>query len=383
MPGAKRILVVDDEGTSLRMMEAFLRSFGHEVEAASDGIEALTKLRLGFDLVLLDLVMPHMDGFQVARSIRDGDEATDIPIIMVTSSGGREERLQAVQAGANDFIAKPIDKTELRIRAESQLRFKEAQDALKAQRGALERTVQKRTEDLRLALDEASEARRRAYNAQIETIQRLGRAAEYRDEETGLHIKRMSSFSHLIANRLKLPPHRCELLLNASPMHDVGKIGVPDSILMKPGKLDPNEWRIMKTHAEIGAGILGDSSSAILQAGEIIALNHHERWDGSGYPNGLSGEDIPLEGRIVAIADVFDALTSRRPYKPAFSNQEAVEMMREGRGQHFDPRLLDLFLGNFEDVLDIQQRYRDGARNAVLTTARMQDTGQPMPSVAP
>lgn len=313
MPEMKQILLVDDEAVNCKLIGSYLRSSGHDVEVASDGIEAMAKLRLGFDLVLLDIVMPHMDGYQVARAIRDSDDSADVPIIMITSHDGREERLLAVKAGANDFIAKPVDKTELRVRVESQLRFKEARDAIKAQRSALEKTVLKRTADLRTALDEASEARRRAYSAQIETIERLGRAAEYRDEETGLHINRMSHFARLIAERIKLPPNQCETILHASPMHDVGKIGVPDNILMKPGRLDADEWETMKSHAVIGAGILTGSSSRILQMGEIIALNHHEKWDGTGYPQGLSGEDIPLEGRLVAIADVFRRAHQQAP----------------------------------------------------------------------
>jgi len=361
MAEGKRVLVVDDDAVNCKLIESYLGSSGHAVEVASDGIEALAKLRLGFDLVLLDIVMPHMDGYQVARAIRDSDDSADIPIIMITSHEGREERLLSVKAGANDFIAKPVDKTELRVRIESQLKFKDARDELKAQRSALEKTVLKRTADLRTALDEASEARRRAYSAQIETIERLGRAAEYRDEETGLHIKRMSHFARLIAERIKLTPNQCETILHASPMHDVGKIGVPDSILMKPGRLDADEWETMKSHTVIGAGILTASSSRILQVGEIIALNHHEKWDGMGYPRGLSGEDIPIEGRLVAIADVFDALTSKRPYKPAFPNEKAVGIMKDERGKHFDPNLLDTFLEHIEEIVAIQQQYRDTA----------------------
>ncbi len=209
------------------------------------------------------------------------------------------------------------------------------------------------------AENEAAQALRKTFLAELETIERLARAAEHKNEDTSLHIKRMSRYCYLIAQKLGLPPLECEIILMASPMHDVGKIGIPDAILMKPGKLDPGEWEIMKTHAEIGARILGGSSSDLLQAGEIVARSHHEKWDGSGYPRGLAGEAIPLFGRIAAVADVFDALTSTRPYKEAFSCEMAVQVMRNGRGTHFDPQLLDLFLDNLDAVLEIQEQYKD------------------------
>ena len=184
-------------------------------------------------------------------------------------------------------------------------------------------------------------------------------AAEYKDEDTANHIKRMSHYSRILAGSLHLSPGEVEIIHLASPMHDVGKMGTPDNILFKPGKHTPEEWEIMKQHATFGGRILNGSSAKLLQAGEIIALSHHEKWDGSGYPKGISGEDIPLWGRITAVADVFDALTSKRPYKEAFSNEKSLQIMKEGRGKHFEPRLLDLFLENLDEVFDIQKKHKD------------------------
>ncbi len=354
-----RILIVDDEEYSRDLLGEMLTGMGHEVELAEDGFHALSMIKLGFDLVLLDVTMPGMDGFEVAARIREQFDVQELPICMVTALTGREERLRAIQAGANDFVNKPVDMVEMNVRMASLLRLKASHDIIKRHQAELEATVEQRTRDLKKALQESAQSERKAYHAQLETIERLAMAAEYKDEDTAFHIKRMSRYSHLLAIKLRLRPQECEIILNASPMHDVGKIGTPDAILLKRGKLEPHEWEIMKQHAVIGARILGGSNSELLRAGEIIAISHQEKWDGSGYPNGLSGEDIPLHGRIVAIADVFDALTSKRPYKEPFSNEKALEIMREGRAKHFDPTILDLFFNNFAEIEKIQSEYRD------------------------
>lgn len=351
--------MVDDESSNRDFLVKMLKGLGHNADSASDGLKALDQLKLGYDLILLDVMMPGMDGFEVVQKIRGGTEYQDIPICMVTGLSGREDRLRAVEAGANDFIVKPFDMMELKIRTNSLLREKESREALKRYHAELEETVAKRTEALQKALEATAEAQRKTYQAQLETIERLALAAEHRDKETSFHIKRMSHYCHLIAVKLGLPPKECELILNATPMHDVGKIGIPDAILLKPGKLDPSEWEIMKKHTEIGALILSGSSSDLLQAGEIVARSHHERWDGTGYPLGLRGENIPLWGRITALADVFDALTNSRPYKDAFSNEMAVEIMKEARGFFFDPRLLDIFLDNIAEVFAIQKQFKE------------------------
>jgi len=358
MAQPKRILIVDDKEQNREVLEAMVEALGHEPELAQDGLEALAKLELDIDLVLLDVMMPGMDGFEVVRRIRQHPDVSDLPIIMVTGLTSKEDRLRAAEAGANDFISKPVDMTELRVRMASLLRMKEAQDAVKRYQVELEEKIEKRTSSLRQALAEMVEAQRRTHEAHLDTIHRLVVAAEYKDKDTATHIQRMSRYCALLARALNLPPGEVEIVLQASTMHDVGKISVPDAILLKPGKLDQEEWEIMKQHAISGARILSGSPSELLQVGEIIALSHHEKWDGSGYPKGLAGEDIPLWGRICAIADVFDALTNARPYKKAFSNEEALEIMKEGRGKHFDPKLLDLFFEHFKEALAIQKNIR-------------------------
>ena len=355
----KRVLVIDDDDVTRTITQALVRTLGHEAEAARDGVEGLAKLRLDIDLVLLDVVMPLMDGFEVCRRIRRDPRGRDVPVVMVTSQASREDRLLAVEAGANDFIAKPVDEAELRVRSASLLKMKDALDALKRYQTQLEEMVEQRTASLRQALEETAQAQRLAYVAQLETVERLAIVAEYKDKVTARHIRRMSEYCAAIARGLRLPPGEVELILHASRMHDVGKIAVPDAILRKPSHLDEPEWRVMRRHPTIGSLILDNSTSELLQAGRVIALCHHERWDGGGYPSGLAGEDIPLWGRICAVADVFDAVTSERPYKPAFPNDEAVRILREGRGSQFDPQVVDAFLERLDEILTIQSQYRD------------------------
>jgi len=355
----KRVLVIDDDPGIRKITEMLVEGLGHEVEPAQDGIEGLAKLQLGVDLVLLDVVMPGLDGFDVCRRIRQDPAGRDVPVIMVTTLETKEHRLHAVEAGANDFIAKPVDETELRVRVTSLLKMKEAQDRVKRYQAHLEEMCEDRTTSLRKALEQMAEAQHVAYQAQLETVERLAILAEYKDMVTARHIQRMSEYSAVIARGLKLPPAEVELILHASRMHDVGKIAVPESILRKPSSLDASEWTVMREHSAIGSRILDNSASEILQAGRVIALHHHERWDGAGYPNGLAGSDIPLWGRICAVADVFDAVTSERPYKPAFPNEEALQLLREGRGKHFDPRVVDVFFECLDEILAIQKRHKD------------------------
>ena len=358
MDKPKRILIVDDVEQNRELLESILTSLGHEAETAGDGVEALAKLKLDIDLVLLDVQMPGMDGFEVARRIRKDPDVSDIPIVMVTVLTGKEDRLRAVEAGANDFITKPVDKTEVRVRTASLLAMKEAQDAMKQHQAELEEKVAQRTADLRKALHDMVEAQRRTQEAHLDTIHRLALAAELKDPTTASHIHRISQYCGLLAKAIALSPGEVELIIYASPMHDVGKIGTPEAILLKPAKLDHQERKIIKQHTILGGNILSDSSSELIQIGRVIALSHHEKWDGSGYPQGLAGEDIPLFGRVCAIADVFDALTTERPYKTIIPNEESKEIMKEGRGKHFDPKLLDLFFDNFTEVLSIQAKYR-------------------------
>lgn len=323
------------------------------------GKKALETIDASFDLVLLDIMMPGMDGFAVARKIRENPACKDVPIIMVTALSSIDDRLKAVETGANDYITKPIDKSELRVRTASMLRMKAAQDEIKRYQTELEDMVRVRTEALSLVVENLQQLQQGTIQAHLETIHCLSYAAEYKDEDTAQHIHRMSHYSALLATKLGLPEREVYQILHASPMHDVGKIGIPDAILLKPGKLTPDEWEIMKEHSQIGAKILEQSTSELLQVGATIAMSHHEKWDGSGYPVGLAGKKIPLYGRICAISDVFDALTSRRPYKEPFSNEKSLDIMKQGHGKHFDPAVLDIFLEHFDTILDIKSRFSD------------------------
>ena len=355
----KRVLVVDDQPDTRKLLQRILANLGYQTETAQDGLEALAKLELDIDLVLLDAEMPGLDGFAVTERIRQNPRLIHLPIIMVTGLGGKEDRLRAVEAGVNDFISKPFEIHELRLRSQWLLKLKEASDLLKQHQAELERTVEKRTAALRRALEEMATAQRRTHDAHLDTIRRLVIAAEYKDRDTAAHIERIGQFSEVIARALKLSPGRIETIRHAAPMHDVGKIGVPDAILLKPGQLTPDEWEIMKRHTVMGARILHGSPSDVLQAGEEIALSHHEKWDGSGYPNGLRGDAIPLGGRICAVADVFDALTNHRHYRDALPNQTAYDMIETQAGRHFDPEVVAAFLASKPEVERIQQECWD------------------------
>jgi putative two-component system response regulator len=353
------LLIVDDEELNRELLQDMVECLGHTSEVAVDGREALARLNPAIDLVLLDVMMPGLDGLEVTQRIREDPQFVHLPIVMVTALADKADRLRAVEAGANDFITKPVDRTELRVRVTSQLKVKAAQDEIQRHRRELEAAVERRTADLRQALDDLVYAQHRTRDAHFETVQRLGIAAECRDGQTAAHLDRVGQYCVVLARALGLPPEEVDILRHASPMHDVGKIGTPDAILLKPGPLTPDERAVMQQHTLIGANILRDASSEILQSAETIVLSHHERWDGRGYPNGLAGEAIPLYGRICAVADVFDALTTRRPYKDALSNETALEILRAGRGAQFDPRLIDLFIAHLDEIVAIQERYRE------------------------
>ena len=348
----RKILVVDDEDLNRYLLINMLTKLGHAGTPAASAMEALQTLDTSFDLILSDVMMPQMDGFEMVRRIRATPELRDIPVIMVTALSDQDARLRAVEAGANDFIAKPVDFFELKVRTGSLLKQKDQQDEIKAYQKDLSEMVDIKTQELRRAMEDLDRAHQN-------TIHHLAAAAEFRDDNTAAHIRRMSSYSGLIAQKMGLPDQRVSLILTASPMHDVGKIGIPDNILLKNGKLNPREWEIMKTHTTIGGRILSGGASEYMIMGAEIALSHHEKWDGSGYPQGLRGRGIPLAGRICAVADVFDALTSKRPYKDAFSVEKSMNIMKEGRGTHFDPRVLDVFLANMDGILKIKARHQD------------------------
>ncbi len=352
-----RILVADDDEMIRTLHAEFVRGFGYEVEIASDGIEAIAKIGLGVDLVLTDAHMPGMDGFEVARRIRKNRSSEELPIVMVTSLEAREDRLRAYEVGINDFINKPVDHTELRLRLKWLLELKTAQDALKRSKETLENTVQLRTRELREALEEVTRAQREIQGAHLDTIRRLTLAAEYKDHDTAGHIERIGRYSQIVGMAMHLQPGLVDLLLHAAPMHDVGKLGIPDSILLKPGPLSQEERVIMNTHTTIGGQILSGSTSPVIQMGETVALTHHEKWSGGGYPHGLAGDQIPLEARICSVVDFFDALTMDRPYRKAVPNDEVVEMIVSESGTSFDPRVVEVFLDVRPDIEAIQGEY--------------------------
>jgi putative two-component system response regulator len=348
------ILVVDDEPKNIELLEAYLIPQGYEIVKAANGEEALRKLSGNqIDLILLDVLMPGIDGFEVIRRVRQDNTHRLLPIILVTVLRETEDRVKGIEAGCDDFISSPVDKMELLARIRSLLKVKAYNDLVSNYREELKSEVTRRTEELKLALE-------RIKAASLETIYRLSMASEYKDKDTGAHIKRISRYSAAVARRMGLDESTNENILYAAPMHDLGKIGIPDRILLKPAKLDPVEWEIMKQHTVIGANILKGSDAEFIRLGETIAQSHHEKWDGSGYPNGLKGVEIPIAGRIAAIADVFDALISKRPYKEAFSVEKSLAIIREGRGSHFDPDVVDAFFAIQDEILTIKKQYGDG-----------------------
>jgi len=353
MEGKSVVLVVDDLPQNVKLLEAYLIPQGYEIARAANGKEALAKLTDSqIDLILLDVMMPDIDGFEVTRRIRQNDKYRLLPIILVTALGETKDRVKGIEAGCDDFISKPVDKTELLARVKSLLKVKAYNDLMGNYRRDLEFEVTRRTEELKQASD-------RLKTASLDTIYRLSIASDYKDGDTGAHIKRMSRYCAAIARRMGLDEKTISDILYAAPMHDLGKIGIPDKILSKPGKLDPVERDIMKLHTVIGAKILSDSDAELLKLGGIIALSHHEKWDGSGYPNGLKGKAIPIEGRIAAIADVFDALTSRRPYKEPFSQEKSLVIIKRWRESYFDPDVVDAFVAITEEILTIKAQYTE------------------------
>jgi putative two-component system response regulator len=341
------ILVVDDEPVNVRLLEKILAAEGHtNIISTIDPREVANLYQEHqIDLILLDINMPHLDGFEVMAQLKAQHGHDLAPILVLTAQNAQEFRIKALQSGARDYVTKPFDRYELAVRVRNLLEVQLAHKCLIDQNSLLEERILERTRQL--------------HDTRLQVVRRLGRAAEYRDNETGMHILRMSKISALLGREIGLDGYQCELLLHASPMHDIGKIGIPDQILLKPGKLDPDEWEIMKRHAQIGADILsGDDSEMMAMACEI-ALTHHEKWDGSGYPHGYSGEQIPLVGRIVAVADVFDALTSVRPYKKAWPVEEAVELLQKESGRHFQPLLVEQFLANLPEILEIKAAHAE------------------------
>ncbi len=357
MNHGRKILVVDDDRMSRLLLNTILSRISYRVSEAFDGEDCLEKAESFCpDLILMDVGMPGMDGLDVTRLLKNNDETKNIPVMIISGHDDLEDRVRAVEAGAEDFLPKPVEQTILKAKVKSLLKIKEYNDNVHNYQKKLEKEVEKKTSNLKQALDDLQIASEKLRLYSMDTILRLSQAAEYKDTDTGEHIQRISYYIQAIGKAMTLSDEEIEAYQYASPMHDVGKIGIPDNILMKPGPLDDSEWEIMKQHTVIGGKILGGSDSSILKTAETIALTHHEKWNGKGYPYGLKGLDIPMAGRITAIADVFDALTSKRPYKEPFSVDTAFEIMAEDRGKSFDPELLDAFFSIKNEIADIRNK---------------------------
>jgi putative two-component system response regulator len=321
-----QILVVDDEASNLQLLRHILQDH-YRLLFAKDGPRALELAHSEQpQLILLDVMMPGMTGYETCAKLKADPVTASIPVIFVTALSDTDDEVIGFEAGAVDYITKPVSPPIVRARVRNHLSL--------------------------VGVDELKRTR-------LEIVQRLGLAAEYKDNETGLHVIRMSHYARILGLAIGMTEAEAEDLLHAAPMHDVGKIGIPDNILRKPGPLDADEWVVMRSHATIGGDIIGRHPSGMLAMAYDVAVTHHEKWDGSGYPNGLSGEEIPLVGRIIAIADVFDALTSARPYKEAWPVEKAVEHMLAQRGKHFEGRLVDVFLQQMPALLEIKERWAE------------------------
>lgn len=342
------ILVVDDTPGNIDILRGLLKD-DYKIKIATNGEKAL-KIANSHptpDLVLLDVMMPEMDGYEVCRRLK-ADVATEaIPVIFVTAKGETEDEAHGFDLGAVDYITKPISPPVVKRRVQTHL-------ALHNEKRLLEELVQARTKEL-------EESRR-------EIIACLGKAAEYKDNDTGMHVIRMSYYSKVLGLAYGMSETEAEAFREAAPMHDIGKIGLPDNILLKPGKLDDDELIKMREHPEIGVAILGGQTCTLLNMARTIALTHHEKWDGTGYPNGLKGEEISIYGRIAAIADVFDALTTQRPYKKAWSVEDAIEFLQAQSGKHFDPKLIELFIQELPKILEIKEKYDESKADEVLNS---------------
>ncbi|MGN7611546.1 HD-GYP domain-containing protein [Magnetococcales bacterium HHB-1] len=340
------ILIVDDTTVNIDILKELLSPF-YRVLAATNGEIALKIANSAHppDLILLDVMMPELDGYEVCRRLKAREQTAHIPIIFVTAKSNVDDETFGFSLGAADYIAKPISPPTVLARIRTHL-------ALYDQKRHLESLVQERTQALLERTDELEETR-------VEVIRQLGRAAEFRDNETGMHVIRMSLYSRMLAEKWGMDEEESKQLMHAAMMHDVGKIGIPDHILLKPGRLTDREFAEIRKHPAIGAKIIGEQKASLLKLARVISLTHHEKWDGSGYPKGLEGEDIPIEGRIVSIADVFDALTSERPYKKAWPMVDALSLIYKESGKSFDPKLVPLFLSLESELKQVMEQYRD------------------------
>ncbi|NQZ80306.1 MAG: two-component system response regulator [Colwellia sp.] len=334
-----RILVVDDNPTNIQLIAQVLKIKNYHIAYATSGAKALSSLKENdFDLVLLDVMMPGLNGYETCKEIKKQPKHEHLPIIFLTAKTDDESIIAGFDCGGVDYVAKPFNQRELLARIETHLKLKDYEDNL---------------EYKVLQLTHEIEATQR------EVVFTMGAIGETRSKETGNHVKRVAKYSYLFAIKSGLSESEAQLLKESSPMHDIGKVGIPDSILNKPGKLTADEWQVMMTHAQIGYDMLKMSERPILKAAATVAIMHHEKYDGSGYPNGLAGEAIHIYGRITAISDVFDALGSARCYKEAWPDQDIFNLMKEERGKHFDPQLIDIFFENLDEFLSIRNNLKD------------------------
>jgi len=347
-----QILIVDDEEPIRELISQIIKADGYETQTAAGVDEALAYMgQKEYSLVISDINMPNKTGIDLLREVFTIDP--NIAVLMATAVDDRKVAVNTLELGAYGYIIKPFERNELLINIANALRRRELEIDNRQYSEELESLVHERTKELRLADIEIR-------NSREETIVRLAKAAEFRDNETAQHTIRMGHYCGILAAKAGLPEEFCEVIRTASPLHDVGKIGIPDTILLKPGALTEEEFEIIKTHTEIGYRILSGSNSDLLNLGASIAYSHHEKFDGTGYPKGLAGEDIPIEGRIAAICDVFDALTSDRVYKAAMSTEKALTILRDGRGNHFDPALLDSFIESLDEIIVLKAKFVDG-----------------------
>jgi len=340
MPNRKfKILIVDDTPKNIQVVASVLQSKGYELAFATNGHKALSSIEsTPFDLILLDVMMPGIDGYDTCRQLKKMVNGKHVPVIFLTAKTDEESIVTGFDCGGVDYVTKPFNQRELLSRVETHLKLKDYEDNL-----------EKKVKQLTGEIEET----------QREVVFTMGAIGESRSKETGNHVRRVAEYSYIFGINFGLPEEEAELLKEASPMHDIGKVGIPDSILHKNGKLDAEEWEIMKTHAQLGYDMLRFSTRPILKSAAVIAISHHEKYDGSGYPNALVGEDIPIYGRIIAICDVFDALGSKRCYKDAWPDEKVFDLIKSESGKHFDPKLVDIFFDNIDQFLEIRDKLQD------------------------
>ncbi|MCP5163151.1 MAG: response regulator [Hahellaceae bacterium] len=341
------ILICDDSITNVMLLSAVVQEDPNILaDTQTDSGKAWQKLQeKEYDLLLLDLEMPHLSGFEILSRIRREKSVDELPVLIITGRQDMEARNQALADGANDFVTKPFDQFEVALRVRNLLQIRKAFRIQRHAKSQLEKAVEIRTAELNRTTDNL--------------IHCLAVAGELKDNETAKHVIRVGKYARALAKAIGLPEEIAFMLEKAAPMHDIGKIGIPDNILLKKGQLTPEERQIMESHTRYGEQIFGQNDSLIIQMAKSVALTHHERWDGSGYCQGLKGESIPVEGRITMIADVFDALTSKRPYKQAWPVDDAVQFLREGAGKAFDPKLVEAFIAHLPSMVEIMEQYRD------------------------